>query len=199
MNLRRVWCRGNITRLHGKIGGSILFAIVSGFVFLSCDQGARAATAISSNPGLPASAVAEDSSHSGAGSGGAVFERTGSYRVTFHLAILSTLPVNASVVCKVGVTPLAAGGTGGMVAGLPVESASSMAVFSGNSATCVVRIPFAWTLPGGSDGVTLSYEVDAYGGAVGMSVPVRSSVQPAMREPMPPSGAERGIDLPLAF
>uniref|UniRef100_E6QIF9 Uncharacterized protein n=1 Tax=mine drainage metagenome TaxID=410659 RepID=E6QIF9_9ZZZZ len=212
MNLRRLkskWmkfekqcaglCCESIPRPRGIYGGGGQFAIAFAVLLMCCGVGAQAPAGVTSSSGPEVSGVGGGDNRSVNDVSGGLLQRGGSYRIIFHIAILSTLPANASVVCKVGVTPQASRASGWMVAGLPVESASSMAVLSGSTATCVVRIPFAWTLPGGTDGVTLSYEVDAYSGVVGRSMLLRSSAQPAIHEPMPVSGAECKIDLPLAF
>jgi hypothetical protein len=122
------------------------------------------------------------------------------YQVTFHVTVLSGLPADTTVACRAAIAPAlgldreAGRGSGSAIA----ESALSMAELRGETAVCMVRIPFAWCLTGsangGLPGVMLSFEVDAVQGGV-----VRRFVQQPLAEYLPARGGSRDISLNITF
>jgi hypothetical protein len=141
--------------------------------------------------------------------GGPVPERTsgnqttsvsGVYQVTFNLTVASTLPANSTIVCKAAIVP-ALRSNGGMnqTAVIPLEIAASAIPVAGGTATCVVEIPFAWTLADKSNGALLSFEVKAVNAAGVLPDLVRSSVQQGIAEPYPAAGSTSSLTFNLTF
>lgn len=110
---------------------------------------------------------------------------TGAYSVTYNIDLVSTLPVGTTIVCKTQIAPALQGAEGqsGMV--VPVESAASVATVSGSTATCIVEIPFAWTLSANQTNVLLSYEIQAVNATGTLPLVVRNSVLQGTSEALP--------------
>jgi hypothetical protein len=81
----------------------------------------------------------------------------GAYAVTFNVEPGAAAQAGGAITCKAKITPkLAPFESRGAV---PVESAAGVATVTGTTTACLVVIPFAWTVNGRGNGVTLSYEL----------------------------------------
>ena len=124
----------------------------------------------------------------------------GTYSITFNLNIASTLPANATIVCKAQIAP---GGNfyssmNPQVA-VPVESASGVATITGTTATCLVEIPFSWNVETTRNGVALSYELDAVNASGTLPAVVRTSTQQGIAQAYPSSGGTASVTFNVTF
>jgi hypothetical protein len=129
--------------------------------------------------------------------GGTPTTASGVYQVTINLTVASALPANSTIVCKAAIVPVVRGLD--EVGSLPFESASSVATVSGGTGSCVVEIPFAWVLRGGSNGVTLNLEEDAVNASGALPVVVRTSVQQGVAAAYPTAGATSSLSYNVTF
>ena len=123
----------------------------------------------------------------------------GTYSITFNLNIESTLPANSSIVCKAQIAP--AGSVFGNLSaqGAPTESAAGIAAVTGSTATCVVDIPFSWSVESTRNGVSLSYEIDAFNTSGSLPAVVRSSALQGVPESYPGSGESSPLSFNVTF
>jgi hypothetical protein len=126
---------------------------------------------------------------------------SGEYSITFNLNIASTLPANSTIVCKAQIAPGASmySSFNPQAAAVPFESASSVATVNGATATCVVDIPFAWTVDTTRNGAALSYEIDAINATGSLPAVVRTSAQQNIAEPYPASGNTSTVTFTVTF
>jgi hypothetical protein len=124
---------------------------------------------------------------------------SGLYSITFNLNIESTLPVNSTITCKAQIVPAGADLNSSQFAAIPLESASGVASVTGSTATCVVEIPFSWTVESTRGGVSLSYEVDADNAAGALPAVVRTSAQQGIAESYPSSGGTSSVSFNVTF
>ena len=125
---------------------------------------------------------------------------SGTYSITFNLNIASTLPAGATITCKAQIVPSQGGGfLNQQAAAVPVETAAGLATLNGSTATCVVEIPFSWTVNGGQGGVLLSYDLDALNSPGAAPAVVRSSVQQGVAEAFPSAGGSASVTFTVTF
>jgi hypothetical protein len=146
---------------------------------------------------IPFSALAATPEHHHGGSSSAAV--TGTYSITYNIDVVSTLPAGATIVCKAQIAPAIQGVEGQNGLAVPVESAASVATVSGSTATCVVQIPFAWTLNANQTNVVLNYEIQAVNAAAALPVVVRNSVLQGTSEALPASGATSSLTFAVTF
>jgi hypothetical protein len=125
---------------------------------------------------------------------------SGVYSITFNLNIESTLPANSTITCKAQIVPAGANmnSFNFQYAAIPLESASGVASVTGSTATCVVEIPFSWTVES-TRGVSLSYEVDADNAPGALPAVVRTSTQQGIAESYPSSGGTSAVSFNVTF
>jgi hypothetical protein len=147
---------------------------------------------------IPFSALAATPEHHHGG-GNSPSVVTGAYSITYNIDVVSTLPAGATIVCKAQIAPALQGveGQNGQI--VPIESAASIATVSGSTATCVVQIPFAWTLNANQTNVVLNYEIQAVNASATLPVVVRNSVLQGVSEPLPASGATSALTFAVTF
>ena len=125
---------------------------------------------------------------------------SGVYSVNFNLNIQSTLPANSAVVCKVQIAPPAFfSNLNPQAAAAPVETASGVAAVTGSTATCLVEIPFSWTVETMRGGVVLNYEIDAVNASGTLPALVRTSIQQGIAEPYPAPGGASTLNFNVTF
>ncbi|MFY9978902.1 MAG: hypothetical protein WA252_09025 [Candidatus Sulfotelmatobacter sp.] len=119
---------------------------------------------------------------------------TGTLEVSFTVTIVSSIPTTDAIVCEVTATVDDTSGT-------YKEIASANATRSGSTATCVVIIPYSWTLTGTTDSIYQSYGLGWPGGAstVNVTAPLRTSSRPGPTIPVPASGTrtQETVDMTL--
>jgi hypothetical protein len=120
----------------------------------------------------------------------------GVYSITFNLNIASTLPAGTTIVCKAQIAPNLPGLQSGVV---PVETAAGVATVTGSTATCLVEIPFSWTLNNAKSGAVLSYEIDAVNASGALPVLLRTSALAGTAEPFPAAGATSDLSFSVTF
>jgi hypothetical protein len=125
---------------------------------------------------------------------------SGVYLVTFHLNILSTLPVGSTITCRARITPNPAGlDLRNPQQSVAPAAAAGQATVTGPTATCAAEIPFAWTLASGQasgqGGMVLSYEIEAVSNSGSVPMLVRSSAGQSIGAALPISS----LSLNLAF
>jgi hypothetical protein len=118
---------------------------------------------------------------------------SGAYSVTFHLTLTSEAAAGASIACKARIVPNLSSFDSLHRAQVPALTASGVATVRGKSATCLVEIPFFWTVGDTRSGVVLSYEIDS---ANPTMAPIAAQQTGA---PYPPAGtvAKLNFDLRL--
>ena len=164
--------------------------LTSAFAFAAANLGIAAAVAV------PASSAVIAPER---GPGSQSTSVSGVYQVTLNLTVASTLPANSTVVCKAAIAPALRGNASFSPAALPLETAASVAQITGGTATCMVEIPFSWTLSGTSSGAALSFEVDAVNSGGALPAVLRSSVQQGIQEPYPAQGGTSNLIFNLTF
>lgn len=143
---------------------------------------------------LPVAALAVTPDHNGHSSAPAPV--SGTFSITYNIDLSSTLPAGAMIICKTEIAPAPLSGEGTV---LPIESAASVATVSGSTATCVVEIPFAWTLNAAPGKVVLNYEIVAQNASAALPVVVRSSSLQGVSESLPTSGATSALSFSVTF
>jgi hypothetical protein len=126
---------------------------------------------------------------------------SGAYSITFNLNIESTLPANSTITCKAQIVPAGANlnSFNSQFAAVPLESAGGVASVTGSTATCVVEIPFSWTVDSSRGGVSLSYEIDADNAPGVLPAVVRTSAQQGIAETYPTSGGTSAVSFNVTF
>ncbi len=125
---------------------------------------------------------------------------SGVYTVSFHVTLGTTVPTGSAVTCRARIAPNLQAFQNLNRGTVPVESATGAGKVAGSSlagstANCSVEIPFAWTVSEAQNGVVLSYEVDAVGGAA----PVAALTQPGVAVAYPPMGGAARLRFNVAF
>ena len=103
---------------------------------------------------------------------------TGTITATLTIRLASAFPAGFKVVCSSAIIAQSINMVSDTFTSFE-ESASSVATVSGTTATCTVRTPYAWTLPGASatvsNLVTGTYEVNVYNAGTALPGLLRSS------------------------
>ena len=115
----------------------------------------------------------------------------GSYQVTLHLAILSSLPSSTAIICRAVADPAPLL--------LSSESVTALAVVSGNEATCALQFPIAWSPSEAAPEPQLHLSVAAMPASGPLVAPLRHVALPAIAVRYPQPNGVRAIDLPLTF
>jgi hypothetical protein len=115
---------------------------------------------------------------------------TGTIQVTVHITFKSNIPSNDVIACSVQAT----------VQGEPTtfrETAIRQGGRNGNSATCVVPIPYSWLLQNGNnDTINLQYETIVPPESINLgniTFPYRDNIQSGTITPVPVSGTQTNI------
>jgi hypothetical protein len=125
---------------------------------------------------------------------------SGVYSITFNLNIVSTLPANSTITCKAQIAPAGSMESSfNQQAAVPVESASGVAAVTGATATCLVEIPFSWSVERARNGASLSYEIDAVNASGTLPAVVRTSIQQGVAEAYPSSGGTSSVSFNVTF
>ena len=103
---------------------------------------------------------------------------TGTITTTLTIKLASAFPAGFKVVCSSVILAQSINMLSDTFTSFE-ESASSVAAVSGTTATCTVRTPYAWTLPGASatvsNIVTGTYQVNIYNAGTALPGLLRSS------------------------
>jgi hypothetical protein len=86
---------------------------------------------------------------------------SGAYSLTINVKFASPVPTGATIQCKARIAPGLTSFDNQRRSPLPVEKASGRITAHDSAATCLVEVPFSWVASNLSNGITLSYEVDA--------------------------------------
>jgi hypothetical protein len=111
------------------------------------------------------------------------------YAFTFQVNTPTTVPDGATVTCKAKLAPRLSGIEQVVAAPVPIESIEGVARVSGSSATCSVRMPFAFAADETRNGAALSYEID---GSTA-SGPVFVRTQKNISIPLPQVGSTQNL------
>jgi hypothetical protein len=89
---------------------------------------------------------------------------TGTYEVTFDIAIDSSFPAKSTIVCSIAIIQISESAAGAIS---HQETSTSTVSLSGKTATCKVNLPYSWAIPAST---TKAPVVSQVGGSYTVSV-----------------------------
>jgi len=115
----------------------------------------------------------------------------GGYLVTFNIRLGTALPAGEAILCRAHVAP--------RLGGQAAETATGLAVVSGSTANCTVRLPVRWAVNGAAlgDEAALSYEIDAVSGA--STEPLAVFARQTMGVPFPAENSVGNLQIRVLF
>ncbi len=101
---------------------------------------------------------------------------SGAYNVIFNVNLNSMPPAGATILCKARIAPNLAPLQNFSQKIVPAQSATGLATIANSAANCSVQIPFSWAIGDASNGVALSYEIEAVSASGSLPVHARQSI-----------------------